>query len=240
MKDAMKVMPAPGAAAMDGEFAREEAEPPAPPVETGISLQYVIPGRVSLKSGEDAKKLFLHDATLPTEFRYYAYPRIDPVAYLRGKVQNNTDFIFLSGQGNTYVGDEFTGHAWIANIAPGESADLSFGVDDRVKVKRELVKSFTSRSGIIGNLTRVDFTYKTTVENYHAKPIALSLVEQIPVSQNKAIKVTLTRLDPKPDEENKELGTSTYKLELKPQEKSVINLAYTVEYPNGKNISGLY
>jgi hypothetical protein len=107
-------------------------------------------------------------------------------------------------------------------------------------VKRELVKSFTSRSGIIGNLTRVDFTYKTTVENYHAKPIALSLVEQIPVSQNKAIKVTLTRLDPKPDEENKELGTSTYKLELKPQEKSVINLAYTVEYPNGKNISGLY
>jgi len=240
MRDGMKALPAPGAMTMDGDFASEQAEAPAPPVETGISLQYAIPGRVSLQSGEDAKKLFLHDATLPTEFRYYAYPRIDPVAYLRGKVQNNTDFIFLAGQGNTYVGDEFTGHAWIANIAPGESADLSFGVDDRVKVKRELVKSFTSKSGIIGNLTKVDFVYKTTVENYHAKPIDITLVEQIPVSQNKSIKVTLTKLEPKSDEDDKDLGAYTFKLELKPQEKSVINLAYSVEYPTGKSISGLY
>ena len=222
------------------QFATEEAQAPAPPIETGISLQYDIPGRVSLKSGEDAKKLFLHDATLPTEFRYYAYPRMDEASFLRGKVQNNTDFIFLAGQGNTYVGDEFTGHTWLANIAPGESSDLSFGVDDRVKVKRELVKSFTSKSGIIGNLTKVDFVYKTTVENYHTKPIEMTLVEQIPVSQNKAIKVTLTKLDPKSDEDNKDLGTYTFKLSLKPQEKSIVNLAYSVEYPTGKNVSGLY
>ncbi len=235
-----RVMPAPGAMRGGAEAEEQTAEAPAPPVETGISLQYDIPGRVTLKSGEDAKKLFLHDATLPTEFRYYAYPRMDEASFLRGKVQNNTDFIFLAGQGNTYVGDEFTGHTWLANIAPGESSDLSFGVDDRVKVKRELVKSFTSKSGIIGNLTKVDFTYKTTVENYHAKPIEMTLVEQIPVSQNKAIKVTLTKLEPKSDEDNKDLGTYTFKLSLKPQEKSIINLAYSVEYPTGKNVSGLY
>ena len=228
-------MPVPGAMAE-----QEAAEAPAPPIETGISLQYDIPGRVTLKSGEDAKKLFLHDATLPAEFRYYAYPRMDQAAFLRGKVQNNTDFIFLQGEGNTYVGDEFTGHTSLANIAPGESVDLSFGVDDRVKVKRELVSSYTSKSGIVGNLTKVDFVYKTTVENYHDKPIEMTLVEQIPVSQNKAIKVTLTKLEPKSDEENKDLGTYTFKLELKPQEKLEVNLAYSVEYPTGKNISGLY
>jgi uncharacterized protein (TIGR02231 family) len=235
-----RVLPAPGAALVSGAFATEEAEAPAPPVETGISLQYDIPGRVSLKSGDNPKKLFLHQASLPTEFHYYAYPRISEISYLRGKVQNNSDFIFLAGQGNTYVGDEFTGHTWLASIAPGESADLSFGVDDRVKVRRELVKSLTSKSGIVGNLTKVDFVYKTTVENYHAKPIDMTLIEQIPVTQNKAIKVTLTSLDPKPDEENKDLGTSTFRLELKPQEKISINLAYSVEYPTGKSISGLY
>jgi uncharacterized protein (TIGR02231 family) len=239
-KSAATVMPTPGVAVEGNGPDEEAAEAPAPPTETGISLQYVIPGRVSLKSGEDPKKLFLHDATLPTEFRYYAYPRVNELAYLRGKVQNNSDFIFLAGQSNTYVGDEFTGKTWLANIAPGESSDLSFGVDDRVKVKRELVKSLTSKSGIVSNLTKIDFVYKTTLENYHSKPIEMTLIEQIPVSQNKAIKVTLVKLEPKPDEENKDLGTSTFKLELKPQEKLVINLAYSVEYPTGKSISGLY
>lgn len=235
-KAPMMLPPASGSAMAE----QEAGEAPAPPIETGISLQYDIPGRVTLKSGEDPRKLFLHDATLPANFSYYAYPRLDQTSFLRGKVQNNTDFIFLQGEANTYVGDEFTGHTSLANVAPGESVDLSFGVDDRVKVKRELVSSYTSKSGMFGNLTKVDFAYKTTVENYHDKPVEMTLVEQIPVSQNKAIKVTLTKLEPKSDEDNKDLGTYTFKLELKPQEKLEVNLAYSVEYPTGKHVSGLY
>jgi uncharacterized protein (TIGR02231 family) len=241
---AARPMMAPGA----GHFKVDEekpmdllaAEAPPPPIETGISLQYVIPGRVSLKSGEDAKKLFLYDAKLAADFSYYSYPRVQEIAYLRGKLQNSTDYIFLAGQGNTYVGDEFTGKTYLPNVAPGESATLSFGVDDRVKVKRELIKTFTSRTGLLGNRTRVDFVYRTTVENYHTTPDSMTLVEQIPVSQNKDISVNLVKLDPKSNEDNKDLGTYTFKLLLQPQQKMAISLSYYVEYPTGKTVSGLY
>jgi len=237
----------PMAAPSAGEFMMEEKTmdrvetmAPPPPIETGISLQYVIPGRVSLKSGEDAKKLFLYETKLPAEFSYYCYPRIQEIAYLRGRFQNATDYVFLAGQGNTYVGDEFTGKTYLPNIAPSESATLSFGVDDRVKIKRELVKTFTSKTGLLGNRTRVDFVYKTTVENYHSKSDSMTLVEQIPVSQNKDISVNVVKLDPKSAEENKNLGTYTFKLDLQPQQKITINLSYYVEYPTGKRVSGLY
>jgi uncharacterized protein (TIGR02231 family) len=242
MRGKAAAMPAPPAMSGEMDMMEEKAaeQTRMPPVETGISLQYVIPGRVSLKSGEDPKKLFLHDAKLPVEFAYYAYPRVEETAYLRGKLQNNTDYIFLAGQGNTYVGDEFTGRTYLGSIAPGESADLSFGVDDRVKVKRELIKSLTSRSGLLANRTKVEFVYKTTVENYHSKPVRMTLVEQIPISQNKEIGIVLGRLEPKPDETNKDLGTFKFKIELKPQEKFKVDLAYSVEYPTGKQISGLY
>jgi uncharacterized protein (TIGR02231 family) len=209
-------------------------------VETGISLQYVIPGLVSLKSGEDPKKVLLNQATLPTDFAYYSYPRAQQIAYLRGKLQNNTDFIYLAGQGNTYVGDEFTGKTVLSSIAPGESADLSFGVDDRVKVKHELVKSLTGSAGLLTNRTRVNFVYKTTIESYESRSISMTLIEQVPITQNKDIKVNVTRVDPKATEENHDLGTYTFKFDLKPQEKDTINLEYSVEYPNGKRISGLY
>jgi len=239
-KAAHAVMAAPGAPMMDEMKAEEKTETRAQAVETGISLQYVIPGRVTLKSGEDAKKLALYQTRLPAVFSYYSYPRIEQQAYLRGKLQNNTDYIFLAGQGNTYVGDEFTGKTYINNIAPGESSDLSFGVDDRVKVKRELVKSLTSKTGLLGNRTKVEFTYKTTVENYHSKPVKMTLIEQVPVTQNKDISVNLSKLEPKPDETNKDNGTFKFNLELQPQQKLVVNLIYSVEYPTGKQISGLY
>ena len=235
------VMYAPGVAAMQSEdMAAAPIPPQAQTVETGISLQYVIPGTVSLKSGEDAKKVFLTQATLPADFFYYTYPRMEQIAYLRGKFLNNSKFIYLAGQGNTYVGDEFTGKTYLSSIAPGESANLSFGVDDRMKVKRELVSSTKGSAGLLSNRTKAEFVYKTTVESYQTRTIDLTVVEQVPVAQNKDIKVNVTKVDPQATEENRDLGTYTFKSQLKPQDKSTINLEYSVDYPNGKQISGLY
>jgi uncharacterized protein (TIGR02231 family) len=210
------------------------------PIEAGISLQYAMPGRITLKSGEDAKKFFLHDEKMPADFSYYAYPRIQAVSYLRAKLQNSSDFVYLGGKANTYVGDEFTGKTTLPNIAPGESASPSFGVDDRMKVHHQRMRLFTSRTGLFGNRTRVDFEFKTTIENYHNKPVTMTLVEQMPISAHKDITVSMTKLDPRGAVENKDNGTYSYTFELKPQEKVIVNFGYAVEYPTQTRVGGLY
>jgi len=224
--------------AFDGETAEVADE--IQPVETGISLQYVVPGRVSLRSGEPAKKLELHESALPAEFSYYALPRASQQAFLRGKMANSTDFVFLPGQANTYVGEEFTGSTWLGSIAPQESTEVSFGVDERVKVKRELVKSFRSKGGLFAKTEKQQFVYKTTVENYQPKAIDIEIVEQVPVSQQGEIKVSVTRVEPKFLEEDKDKGTYTWKPRLEPKAKFEINFEFQVEYPAGRRVSGLY
>jgi uncharacterized protein (TIGR02231 family) len=214
--------------------------PQAIPVEAGISLQYAMPGKITLKSGEDAKKFFLHDEKMPAEFSYYAYPRIRTASYLRARLQNSSDFVFLAGSANTYVGDEFTGKTALPNIAPGESANPSFGIDDRMKVSHKRVRVFTAKTGLFGKRTRVELEFKTTVENYHNKPVTMTLVEQIPTSAHNDIKIGLTKLDVKGAVENKDNGTYTYTLEMKPQEKVVVNIGYFVEYPTQTKIAGLF
>lgn len=239
-----KMLPAPGGVMVERALVGEEAAPEAPmdvvAAETGVSLQYVLPGRVSLKSGEPAKKLELKQATLPAQFEYYTLPRALEKTFLTGKLVNTTDFILLPGDANTYVGDEFTGGTELSVIAPQESLELGFGVDERVKVKRELVKSFKSRTGILGKTARVQFAYRTTVENYHPKQTKIKILEQVPVSQQKEVKVTVTKIEPKFLERDEEKGTYTYQVELKPKERFEINLEFMVEYPAGKRISGLY
>lgn len=228
------IMAAP--AAVETEAAKAEIE--VLRVETGISLQYVIPGRVSLKSGEAAKKITLYSASLPAEFEYYIYPKAQPVAYLKGKMLNTTAYIFLAGEANAYVGTEFTGKTKIPSIAPEESTEASFGVDERVKVKHDLVKTFTTKTA--NKRQKTEFLFKTIIEHYHTKPVKFSLIEQVPVSQNKEITVRVTKLEPKFDEENKDMGTFTYIRELQPKEKFVVDLGYFVEYPIGRRVTGLY
>jgi uncharacterized protein (TIGR02231 family) len=212
----------------------------AVPLEAGISLQYAMPGRITLRSGEDPKKFFLTDTKMAADFSYYAYPRVQTAPYLRASMQNGSDFVFLAGKANTYVGDEFTGTTTLANVAPGESASPSFGVDDRMKVHHQRTRLLTSRTGLFTKRTRTEFEFKTTIENYHTKPVTITLVEQVPTSANTDIKVGLTRLEPKGWVENRDNGTYTYTFEMKPQEKLAVNIAYAVDYPTATQIAGLF
>jgi uncharacterized protein (TIGR02231 family) len=229
----------------DEEFARMSVRTTADlvgvqPVDAGISLQYAMPGRVTLKSGEDAKKFFLHDERMAAEFSYYSYPRIRTAPYLRAKLQNSSDFVYLAGKASTYVGDEFTGSTALANVAPGESAAPSFGVDDRMKVHHQRTRLYTSRTGLFAKRTRTEFEFRTTIENYHAKPVTVTLVEQVPTSAHNDIKVGLAKLEPRGWVENKDNGTYTYSFEMKPQDKVTVSIGYWVEYPTATKIAGLF
>jgi uncharacterized protein (TIGR02231 family) len=195
---------------------------------------------VSLKSGEPAKKFVVHEATMPAEFSYYTLPRASEQAFLKGRLVNTTGFVFLAGETNTYVGDEFTGSTWLGAVAAQESSEVSFGVDERVKVKRELVKSFKSKGGLFSKTEKAQFVYRTTVENYQPKPIDIEIIEQVPVSQQGEVKVTVTTVEPKFLEQDKDKGTYTWKPELQPKGKFEATLDFTVEYPAGRRVQGLY
>lgn len=204
-------------------------------LETGISLEYVLPRRISLKSGEE-KKFFLKGLNLPAEFEYFVYPRKDKNAYLEGKIFNNSEMVFLSGEAATYLKNNYTGKTKIKTFSPQETLVINFGIDERIKVERRLVKFFIKKEGIFDKKEKQEFTYETRIENYSGKERKLKIVEQIPVSQTEEIKVKLIKIEPKPDVIDENLGTFTYYKNLKPNEKFIINLSYFIEYPIDRKI----
>jgi uncharacterized protein (TIGR02231 family) len=238
---AAKAMPAPGA--MAAEMAAPETvfeDEYAAPVETGISLQYVIPGRVSFKSGEPAKKLALTQATLPAAFSYYTLPRLRDQAFLKGELANTTGFVFLAGEAGTYVGDEFTGSTWLGAVAAEESTEVSFGVDERVKVTRELVKSFKSKGGLFSRTEKARLHYRLRVENYHPRAVTVEVVEQVPVSQQNDIRVRVTRVEPAAAEKDDNTGVYRWRPRLESGGRFEVEVEFEVEYPAGRRVQGLF
>jgi uncharacterized protein (TIGR02231 family) len=213
--------------------------PAAPPVETGIAIWYPLPGRYTIKSGDPEKKVPIVGHIFDAEFRYFTVPRMELLAYLTGSLSNSTDYLYLAGDGSTYVGDDFTGKIYFPNIAPDESLTASFGVDDRVKVKRELKKSKISKGGLFKNITRYELVYENTVKNFHDKEIDCMLVDQVPLPQNAEIKVSVAKLDPKPDIEDKDRGIYTWKTVIKPGAEYKVTVSFIVDTPENVTVENL-
>jgi len=145
---------------------------------------------------------------------------------------------------NIFLEGDFVGTSHIDNIAPGEEFDLYLGIDENVKVKRELIEKKIDKTLIAGIPTRTKkttFRYKLTVENYKSKKIKVKLFEAIPVSQDDRIKIKISEISLEPTKEDWEdrKGIWLWELELESQQKQEIFYTFTVEHPRDMLIEGL-
>jgi uncharacterized protein (TIGR02231 family) len=214
-------------------------EPAAPPVEAGVSIWYPLPGRYTIKSGAPEKKVRIYETSFVADFEYFIMPRTTQLAYSTGKFENTSDYLFIAGDGGTYVGDDFTGKIYVPTIAPDESTTVSFGIDERIKVGRELKKSKVSKGGFFSKKTKYEFVYENSIKNFHNKEIRCTIVDQIPVPQDPDIKVTGIKFEPKPTEEDKDRGIYYWKIPLGANDEYKISVSFTVEVPANRNIQGL-
>lgn len=221
-------------------FVEEEAQAPLPPVETGVSLLYPIRERLTVKTGEEPRKILVTSDEFPAQFEFYAYPRLDLTAYLTGAFENSSDFHYLPGECLLYVGDEYTGKTYLPDFSPGQADTFAFGADERIKITREPLKDLKGKSGLFGNKRKLELGYKLTVENYLKKGITLVLYEAIPLPKNKEITVSGVKLEPKPDHEDKDKKLYSWTLKMKALDRWEARISFSVEWPKDKQVQGLY
>lgn len=218
------------------EYARVE--------ETGIAVNYRLARRATIKSDGSDHKVPVSAQTLKADFEYSAYPRLSPLAYLRSRVTNEADLQLLAGRVNIFFDGAFVGSSGIDNIAPGEEFDLYLGVDENVKVERELVKREVDDTWIVGipaRTKRINHCYKLSVENYKSQKINMKLFEAIPVSQEDRIKIKTSGVTQEPAQKDwqDQQGIWLWEFKLEPREKKDIFYEFTVECPRDMQVEGL-
>ncbi|HZK10895.1 MAG TPA: mucoidy inhibitor MuiA family protein [Atribacterota bacterium] len=212
--------------------------------EKGIAVIYKLPSKVSVKSDKSEHKFPISSQILPAEFEYSSYPRVSPFAYLGSRVTNSKGLQLLAGRVNIFLEGDFVGFSGINNIAPSEEFDLYLGIDENVKVKRELLEKKVDETliaGIPSRTKKTTFKYKLTVENYKSKKIKVKLFEAIPVSEDDRIKIKIDEISLEPGVEDWEdrKGIWLWELELEPQQKQEIFYTFTVEHPRDMQVEGL-
>jgi uncharacterized protein (TIGR02231 family) len=127
--------------------------------------------------------------------------------------------------------------AALETVAAGEEFELQLGVDDQIRVERELRRRSTSKA-VIGATRTIDIAYKIPVENHRPNKARVSVHDHIPVSADGEIKVRLREASPSPAEHS-DLGELTWELSLDSGGAATIRHRFTVEHPAHLTITAL-
>ena len=133
---------------------------------------------------------------------------------------------------------EFEARSSIKTVAPTEKFVLNLGVDDAISVKRKLVNRLREDTGVLSRRVRTTYDVLITVQNNRTTAEKLVVKDQLPISKDEKIVVTLIA-PPARDITQDEDGTIRWSLDLKPGEKRELPLKISIEHPADLSVAGL-
>ncbi len=193
-----------------------------------ISLPYSIPSDnanhiVSIKTGE-----------LPAMYYHYAVPKLESEAFLLAKVTGWEELNLLPGRANVFYEGTYVGETVLNPAVINDTLDLAFGRDNGVMITRTR-KPVKEANALLGNDITKTVVYELKLKNNKSKALNLVVEDQIPLSQNKDIKVEMKDIG-KADY-NSQTGALKWIFSLNPKEYSTLSFSYAVTYNRGMPLS---
>jgi uncharacterized protein (TIGR02231 family) len=227
----------------DGYFSKEEVAAPAETtadyvrtIQTSLNTEFEIGLPYTIASSSKPTLVDIRQHEMKADYSYSAAPKLDADAFLMARSTGWEEFSLLPGEANIFFEGTFVGKSYIDPNNIRDTLSISLGRDKRIVVKREKLKDFSSRK-LIGTNQRESFAYEISVRNTKNEPVKITIEDQVPVSQNSQIEVTVTEIGGA--KYNKDTGKLSWDIALQPNETKKVVYKFEVKYPKDANVSGL-
>jgi uncharacterized protein (TIGR02231 family) len=203
----------------------------------GSVVTFQLGGGGNIPSDGNPHKVTVFNDNFSCQFEYVAMPRLVSFAYLQAKAKNRSDgATLLPGKANVFRDDVFVGTSNLENISPGQEFKLNLGIDEGIKIDRELSERQVDKKFLVSN-RRITYAYRISLTNLLNGVAHLQINDQIPHSRNEQIKVKLIKSTPQI--QPGELGRLAWELDLPVNGKTEINYQFSIEHPEHIQVQGL-
>lgn len=200
-------------------------------VEQGLSVQFVSATPADVRGDGTPARLRVARSELAGAIRYRTVPKLQPFVFRVADLVNTAGYPLLPGPIDVFRRGQFMARYDLERVAAGERFHLSFGLVDRVRVRRHVVEEIARDRGVFGSTRRTRYAYRFEIESHLPGVEEIELAEHVPVAELDEVKVGF---DPKatPGYELRAAdGIVTYRLRMSPNEKRTVDLAYYVDAP---------
>lgn len=170
---------------------------------------------------------------LNATFSHIAIPKMDKDAFLLANITGWEDLDLVPGPTKVYFGGNYVGQSEIDTRNVDDTLGLSFGRDPKILVARKVVKEFTSQK-VIGNNRKDTYSYEILVKNNRNTSIELDLYDQVPISNNSEITVSVDEISGA--NQNEATGELDWRVKLNAGESKKYTITFTIKYPKNKRI----
>jgi len=159
----------------------------------GMSVDYPIPGAISIESRRDQQMFHIATVDLKPQLIYTAVPLLTDYVYRSVECTNASEYPFLPGPYSAYLAGAFAGRGQLPLVAQGQGVTMGFGTETRLRASRELEEKTTTVRG--GNKV-LTYTYRLRLSNFMDAPAKVQLWERIPKAPSNQVTVTLVAPNP--------------------------------------------
>ncbi len=217
-----------------------EAPSDAPARRQEISAVFTAADKASIPSDGVWHKVLILERAFDAECAYETVPELLEFVYLKASFVNATGLPFLAGDNNLYRNGSYVGRAPLPTVAATETARLSFGIDEDLRVKRIVLEDrYDPATGLIGK-NRAWKTIKFTLSNYRGSAESVVVKEAAPLSELKEVEVKLDEATSPGYERDKE-GIVSWKVALgsDPAVLETRTLRYVLESPKSFDLGAV-
>lgn len=202
-----------------------------------LNVGYDLEDLYTILSNNQDNSINLDITEIPSNYMYFSIPKLDKSVYLIAELDNLDKYNLINAEANIIFEDTNVGKTFIDTQNTDAKLSLTLGDDRRVSIKRDLIKDKTMEKNISSTNKEQQFAYQFTIRNNKNEKIKLRIKDNVPLSTDKQIIVTMINKGGATYDEK--TGELIWDVVINPNETQKIDFSFKVNSLKNKILIGL-
>ncbi len=224
--------------ALDNQNADRSKNQPAQGIKTKqiqvpeLSFNFQVKNKYTFPSNAQPYIVDIDEYSLAASYRYVCVPSAEKSAFLLACINDWEELNLVEGNANIYLNGTYVGQSYLNPNEISDTLQVSLGRDSHIQVDRVKLKDYSSKV-LIGTKRKATYVYEISVKNNRNIPITVEIQDQVPISSNQDIEVTVDQISQA--QQDMTTGLLKWNFIIDPGQLQKVKLGYTIKYP--KNIT---
>lgn len=202
-----------------------------------LNVGYDLKDSYTVLSNNQDNSINLDVNEIPATYTYYTIPKMDKTVFLVAELDNLDKYNLINAEANIIFQDTNVGKTSLNTENTDNKLLLTLGDDRRISIKRDLIKDKTMEKNISSPNKEQQYAYQFTIRNNKNEKIKLRIKDQVPVSTDKQIIISMINKGGATYDEK--TGDLTWDITVDANETKKIDFSFKINSLKNKVLIGL-